>query len=522
MVSRVRGRLARARRAGARHVHALLSSLVGATLLASGSPAGTWAYFSLQAGVPANSVGSAKMFAPTDTAAVAQAAGKILVSWSDTSWATNGYSIRRSTSATGPFDASAEVGTTAAGVTSYTDTPPLNNTTYYYVVHGKSALGGSGLDSGVVSATTDSTVPTVSSTKPADQSSNNSDGYAITVNFSEPMNQAATAANFAVVPCNSNICTTPGTPVIGVLSWQSTTQLYFSPRVDLNPNTWYGIKLTGGSGGATDLAGNGLSTSGCVAGNVSGNTCYRVFRTNGTTKLTPSGVRVGSPGPGSTGIGTNTRVEMELSDSGPSSQEKTDAQNGFTLKLCNPTCGSAVAGSFSWSGGVMTFTPSSNLAANSTYTYTEFVDGTTSSSGTDISYTGSFTTGSGTDTTRPTVSQIVPSSSATGVNTDTNIVITFDGDMRPGTVENALTVKPWSTAGSCTGTLGSAISGQISWNSARTVQFDPTSSLSSNTCYQVGLTTASADIANNTLAATYSSNFTTVNGTAGTISLTNG
>src|SRR5262249_49360580 len=155
--------------------------------------------------------------------------------------------------------------------------------------------------------------------------------------------------------------------------------------VDLNPNSWYGIKLTGGTGGATDLAGNALTaTSGCAAGNTSGNTCYRVFKTNGTTKLTPSGVRVASPGPGSTGIGTNARIELEWSDTAPSTQEKTDVQNGFTLKLCNPTCGSALAGTFSWSGGVMTFTPSSNLAANSTYTYSEIVNGATSPSGTDI------------------------------------------------------------------------------------------------------------------------------------------
>src|SRR5947209_8219123 len=98
-----------------RSTNLILVSLVAAVVLVGTGPlAGTWAFFSVQDAMAANAVGTAKLFAPTDVTAVAKSAGGILLTWSAPSWAANGYSVRRGTTATGPFS---QIGTTASGVT---------------------------------------------------------------------------------------------------------------------------------------------------------------------------------------------------------------------------------------------------------------------------------------------------------------------------------------------------------------------------------------------------------------------
>jgi hypothetical protein len=135
------------------------------------------------------------------------------------------------TSSSGPFS---QIGTTAAGITSYTDSATTDGTTYYYVVRGQSGLGGTGLDSNVASAKADATRPTVSSTDPVDQTTTEMLTPSVLVTFSEPMEQAITAANFALVPCQDWTCGTPGAAIAGVLAWQSSTGLHFVPTVTLN------------------------------------------------------------------------------------------------------------------------------------------------------------------------------------------------------------------------------------------------------------------------------------------------
>src|SRR5579859_2359355 len=183
-----------------RYTNLILASLVAAVLLTgTGSLGGTFAFLKTQSALASNGVATAKLFALTDVTAVAQAAGAVLLSWSDVSWASAGYSIRRGTAVTGPFT---QIGTSAAGVATYSDSTGTNGTTYYYVVRGLSGLGGSGMDSSVVSATVDSTAPTVSSMSPADQSTSGiNDTPTVTVTFSGAMEQASTAATFLLVPC---------------------------------------------------------------------------------------------------------------------------------------------------------------------------------------------------------------------------------------------------------------------------------------------------------------------------------
>jgi hypothetical protein len=326
-------------RAGSRYTNIVLASLVVAVLLTgTGSIGGTFAFLTTQSALASNGVATAKLFALTDVTAVSQAAGNVLITWSNVSWASSGYSIRRSTVATGPF---VQIGTTGAAVASYTDSTGTDGTTYYYIVRGLSGLGGSGSDSSVVSATVDASAPTVSSTDPPDQStSGNNDTPTVTVTFSGPMEQSSTAANFLFVPCGSLTACTPGAAVPGVLSWQSPTVLQFVPGVRLAKHGVYGIKLTGGAGAARDLAGNALNaTSGCLVGNISGSSCYRVFKTNNSQL--ESGVEAAAPGGNATAVGTNAKIVLTFNNPSPSSLEKTDMQNGFSISPNCPSCGAS-------------------------------------------------------------------------------------------------------------------------------------------------------------------------------------
>ena len=126
-------------RAGSRYANIVLASLVVAVLLVGTGPIpATFAFFNAQTALPSNAVATAKLFALTDVTAVAQAAGAVLLLWSDVSWASSGYSIRRGTVITGPFT---QIGTTGAGIGSYTDNTGTNGTTYYYVIRGLSEPG---------------------------------------------------------------------------------------------------------------------------------------------------------------------------------------------------------------------------------------------------------------------------------------------------------------------------------------------------------------------------------------------
>lgn len=510
--------------------------LLALLLFVAGRTVGdTIAYFTSAQSLPINTLASAKLFAPTDISAVAGAGGKIVVSWSKISWATNGYSVRRSTSSVGPFS---EIGTTNANTLTFTDTLAnglVDGTQYFYIVRGKSALGGNGLDSNVASAISDNTAPTVSSTNPANASTGILQGTSITVTFSEAMNQALTETNFALVQCTdgTSACAMPSAALAGTTSWQSTSVLYFTPSATLRATTWYGIRLTSGSSGAADTAGNVLSTSGCP--HLSGNTCYWTFRTGNSTN--PGGVSAASPADGSTGVGTNATIVMTFTGATPNPPRKTALQNGFYLEQINGTGGPCVVqgtppgpavpactgsgGTFTWSGSTMTFAPTSALVANANYDYGEHQ----SCCGVSVDYDASFTAGSGSDTTAPTISSTLPALGGTvatatpNVSPATTVTINFSKAMNPATTAAAFSLVR-CTNGSCTNTA--AVAGTTSWNSATSLLFAPSANLTGGATYRVTVTGGAggaSDPAGNVLASTFTGYFSVISGTAPTISL---
>ncbi len=83
-----------------RRINLLATLLVAALLYFGGRTAGsTIAYFTSTQPLAGNALAAASRFSPEDVVAIAGPGGKAYLFWSGTSWAQNGYSIRRSTSA---------------------------------------------------------------------------------------------------------------------------------------------------------------------------------------------------------------------------------------------------------------------------------------------------------------------------------------------------------------------------------------------------------------------------------------
>lgn len=92
----------------------------------------------------------------------------------------------------------------------------------------------------------DRIAPTVSQTLPPDGYTNIVRNTAITVYFSEAMDEAATAAALSVSP-----------PVAGAVSWFASRNLSFTPATPLDSFTEYTVTV---GAGARDLAGNALAS----------------------------------------------------------------------------------------------------------------------------------------------------------------------------------------------------------------------------------------------------------------------
>lgn len=117
----------------------------GATsFIDSGLPEGVRYFYRVRAG---NSVGhsaytaeasaATRLVAPADLDVVEASGTEIRLLWPDSSAAETAYAIERSLSATGPF---AEIASTPAGATTFTDTTPATGQTYFYRVLARNAV----------------------------------------------------------------------------------------------------------------------------------------------------------------------------------------------------------------------------------------------------------------------------------------------------------------------------------------------------------------------------------------------
>jgi hypothetical protein len=156
-----------------------------------------------------------------------------------------------------------------------------------------------------------------------------------------------------------------------------------------------------------------------------------------------------------------------------------------------------VSGTVTYVGTTAIFTPASNLMASTVYTAT-ITTGVKDLAGNALAaaYTWTFTTGTVSDTTAPTVNITNPTTGATGVGVNSAIAATFSEAMMPSTV-NADTFI-----------LSNGVRGVVTYTGV-IATFTPTSNLASSTTYTATISTGVKDAAGNAMAAAYTWTFTT-------------
>ena len=141
-------------------------------------------------------------------------------------------------------------------------------------------------------------------------------------------------------------------------------------------------------------------------------------------------------------------------------------------------------------GGVATWAPSTNYTVS-----VEAAD--VAGNAMAMPFNFSFTTASPPDTTPPSLVNITPNDNATGVPTNSSIVITFSEPMNPTSVQSALRFNNNTRVGTFTWAPGNTI-----------VKFTPTATWAASTAYAVSFATPPTDVAGNALPS-FSSAFTT-------------
>ena len=321
----------------------------------------------------------------------------------------------------------------------------------------------------------DGTAPTVSAVAPQ----NNAGGVAIntriTAIFSEAMDPAT------VDNTTFRVTGPGGTPVSGTVT-PSGVNAVFTPSGDLADNTTYTATITTG---AMDTGGNALAS----------NFVWR-FTTGAAADTTAPTVILTAPDNAATGVATNSAVNATFSEA----MDPLTILN-TTFRVTRPD-NTVVSGAVTPSGVNAVFTPSGNLAANTTYTAT-ITTGAKDLAGLALAsnHVWSFTTGATADTTKPTVILTSPDNAATGVVLSKKVTATFSEAMDPLTILN--------TTFRVTGPGVTPVSGTVTYVGL-IATFTPTSYLADNTTYTATITTGAKDSDGNALASNYVWSFTTV------------
>jgi hypothetical protein len=333
--------------------------------------------------------------------------------------------------------------------------------------------------------------PAVISSVPANAAVGVPVSQVITATFNQAMNSATINTTTFTV-------TGPGVAsVAGAVAYSGTTAT-FTPTLFLAPSTAYTATITTG---AKNVAGIGLATN---------------FSWGFTTGAIPVVVST-NPLNGATGVPLNQKITATFSQA--MNPVTVMAPATFTLAVAG-VGGAAVPGTVTYvaATNTATFAPTVNLLASTHYTATITTAAQNAGgNGLASNVAWSFTTGTTTNVTPPTVIATIPASGAIGVPTNEKITATFSAVMDPATITAAGTYTVVATVGSA------AVPGTVTYAGA-TATFAPTSALAANTQYTAKITTAAKDLTGNAMAANFLWSFTTgaaADTTPPTITLTN-
>lgn len=278
--------------------------------------------------------------------------------------------------------------------------------------------------------------------------------------------------------------TATGAAIEGIVTYNGGTNTagfnFISPLVN---NTNYTATI---STGARDTQGTPLAANVVFS-----------FTTIAQGDLTPPGISSVSPSGGATGVATSATVTIVFNEAiDPST---------VTTSTVTLSAGGAVAGAVAFASGsnTATFTPSSPLAQNTTYTLT-VTTGVRDLAGNALAsnFTVTFTTvAPAGDNIAPTIVSFSPANREKSAPASSPVTVVFSEPLNPATV-NSSTFK-------LIGALGE-MSTSVTYDAGNnSVSFAPTGGLLANNCYLVNVTTGVKDAAGNSLASDLNTSFTT-------------
>ena len=409
---------------------------------------------------------------------VTPAQGATSVAVNTTVTATFSMGMNPASITTASFTVASPGGTAVAGSVAYSGTTATftptavlaNGTTYTATITTAAASpGGAELIGPYTwSFTTIGPTPVVVTTIPTNGAVNVPINQVLSATFSQTMNPST------INTTTFTLSVTGGAAVPGTVT-PSGTYATFMPNALLLNNTSYTAKITTG---ATSLAGISLATT------------YTWTFTTITPAPTVTAV---VPANGATDVPIAQVLSATFSEA-----MSPGTINGATFTVTGPG-GITVPGAVAYSGGVATFTPTSNLGYSTSYVAT-ITTGAEDLAGTGLvtNYVWTFTTVS------PLLAVIstVPVDTATGVPVTQVLSATFSQPMNcPAFPAAAFTVVSAPGATAVPGTI--ACSGSVA-------TFTPATDLATNTVFTATITTAAQDLAGKSLANNYVWSFRTV------------
>lgn len=317
---------------------------------------------------------------------------------------------------------------------------------------------------------TDSTPPTIQSIYPADSATGVAVNSAITATFSE-------AIDAATINSATFLLSGGATGTVSYDAGSKTATL--KPSANLSYDTTYTVII---KTGVKDSAGNAMALP------------YAwTFTTGSAPDTTAPTVQAQSPVDGLTGVAINTSITVTFN-------EPIDTA---TLGISTFLLSGGIVGTVKYDvpSKTATFYPAVNLSHNTTYTATITSDVKDLSGNALASpYSWTFTTGSESDTTPPTIQTVSPVQGAVAVQINPVITAVFSEEM------------DFTSFDPTTILLTNSGIKDISYNQiSKTVSFRPESNLSYGTTYTVTITGVK-DKSGNVIASPYTWTFTTISG----------
>jgi Ice-binding-like/Bacterial Ig-like domain len=384
----------------------------------------------------------------------------------------------------GPAGASVTGTVTYSGTTAtFTPATPLAPSSMYTATISTGATDaiGTALANNFVWSFTTGTIPTVISTNPANGAISVPINRKITATFSEAMNPATVTAAGVF----SLMVTTGGALVPGTATFVAANNtVIFSPTANLLPNTQYTATI---STAAKSAAGNGLAANYIFS-----------FTTGATSDLTAPTIISTVPASAAINVPTNQTITATFSK--PMDPSTIVASGTFTVAVAG-VGGAAVAGTVSYTGTTATFKPTANLAASTQFTAkitaaAKDLSGNALGAGVAPN-PWNFTTGTGPNTTAPTITFTSPANAATGVALNKTVNATFSTAMDPLTI-----TAPGTFTLAVAGVNGAAVTGTVTYDSQTNIAtFAPSANLTASTQYIATVTNSAKDLGGNALAA---------------------